>query len=110
MFRCRALDASRSACGAMGVIDCHVHLYPHAVNRAPAEWASIQGESHWATLCARVRRSGRAVQGFPSLDQLLQAMDAAGVERAVLQGWYWEKHDTCVLQNRFYAQCIKAHS
>jgi hypothetical protein len=37
-------------------------------------------------------------------------MDAAGVERVVLQGWYWEKHDTCVRQNRFYAACRKAHA
>jgi len=93
----------------MGFIDCHVHLYPPEVNRAPARWAAERGETLWATLCARVRKNGRAVQGFPSVDELLRAMDTAGVERAVLQGWYWEKHDTCVVQNRFYAGCIRRH-
>lgn len=93
----------------MAIIDAHVHLYPDEVNRAPAAWAAANGERHWATLCTRVRKSGRAVQGFPSVDELLREMDSAGVERAVLLGWYWENHATCVEQNRFYAACVRAH-
>lgn len=90
-------------------IDAHVHLYPPEINRAPAQWAQNVGEGHWATLCTRIRKNGRPVQGFPDLDALLREMDASGVERAVLQSWYWERHDTCVLQNRFYAACLRAH-
>jgi uncharacterized protein len=40
---------------------------------------------------------------------LLRDMDAAGVAQAVLLGWYWEKHESCVMQNKFYADCIRAH-
>jgi len=36
-------------------------------------------------------------------------MDEAEVDRAVLLGWYWETHESCVAQNRFYAECIRAH-
>jgi uncharacterized protein len=86
-------------------IDGHVHLYPPEVNRDPAGWAAAHGESHWATLCTRRRRSGRAVQSFPGLPELLAAMDAADVERAVLLGWYWETPASCARQNRFYAAC-----
>ncbi len=93
----------------MSVIDCHVHLYPPAVNRNPAAWAAAQGEAHWATLCTRRRKGGRAVQSFPSVAGLLRAMDAAGVARAVLLGWYWEHPETCALQNRLYAKCVRAH-
>ena len=49
------------------------------------------------------------MQGFASVDQLLRDMDAAGVTKAVLLGWYWENHATCVAQNKFYADCIRAH-
>lgn len=49
------------------------------------------------------------MQDFPSLDQLLRDMDAAGVAKAVLLGWYWERPETCVMQNRFYAECIRMH-
>lgn len=91
------------------IIDAHVHLYPPEVARDPAGWARAAGEPHWATFCTRVRRDGRAVQTFPSVDELLREMDAAGVARAVLLGWYWEKPETCAWQNRFYAACVRAH-
>jgi len=91
------------------MIDAHVHLYPAYVDRDPAAWAAAQGESHWAVLCTRRRRDGRRVQTLPTLDTLLREMDRAGITRAVLLGWYWEKPDTCVWQNRFYADCVRAH-
>ncbi|MBI2498343.1 MAG: amidohydrolase family protein [Opitutae bacterium] len=93
----------------MPIIDSHVHLYPPEVNRDPAAWAAARHEPHWTGLCTRRRKDGRAVQGFPSVDQLLRDMDAAGVAKVVLLGWYWERHDSCVAQNRFYADCLRAH-
>ncbi|MBP9913650.1 MAG: amidohydrolase [Opitutaceae bacterium] len=93
----------------MPIIDAHVHLYPPEVNRDPAGWAAACGESHWAQLCTRRRKNGQPVQGFPSVKELLNAMDAGGVTRAVLLGWYWERPETCQMQNRFYAQCVQAH-
>ena len=92
-----------------GVIDAHVHLYPREVDLDPSGWAAARGERHWAALCTRKRRDGRCVQTLPALDELLLAMDAAGIARAVLLGWYWEKPETCAWQNRFYAECIRAH-
>ena len=108
-FRSNCAAGSAKDGVVMRIIDAHVHLYPPEVNRAPAAWAAAQGERHWATLCTRVRKNGRPVQGFPRVDELLREMDEAGIERSVLQGWYWEKHDTCGLQNRFYAECLRAH-
>ncbi|MEO5961373.1 MAG: amidohydrolase family protein [Opitutaceae bacterium] len=93
----------------MPIIDAHVHLYPAEVDRDPAAWAAAAGEAHWALLCTRTRRDGRRVQSLPTIDGLLAAMDAAGVARAVLLGWYWEKPETCAWQNRFYAAGVKAH-
>jgi predicted TIM-barrel fold metal-dependent hydrolase len=93
----------------MRVIDAHVHLYPPEAGREPTAWAAAHGEPHWAQLCIRRRKDGNPVQGFPSVDELLRDMDAAGVAQAVLLGWYWENHTTCVEQNRFYAGCIHAH-
>jgi len=90
-------------------IDSHVHLYPDVINRDPSGWAERVGERHWATLCTRRRKSGQAVQGCPNVDELLRTMDAAGVERAILLGWYWENLESCRLQNQFYVDCIRAH-
>lgn len=93
----------------MSIIDAHVHLFPPDTNADPARWAATAGELHWATMCVRRRKTGRAVQAFPSVDDLLREMDTAGVERAVLLGWYWETPTTCFVHNRFYAACVRAH-
>jgi predicted TIM-barrel fold metal-dependent hydrolase len=93
----------------VAIIDAHVHLYPPEVNRDPAAWAAAHRENHWAELCTRRRKNGQPVQGFPSVDQLLRDMDAAGVGKAVLLGWYWENHATCVEHNNCYASCLKVH-
>ena len=91
------------------IIDAHVHLYPPEVNRDPAAWAAAKGETHWATLCTRKRKDGSPVQDFPSVDELLRDMSAAGIEKSVLLGWYWENHATCAAQNKFYAQCVREY-
>jgi predicted TIM-barrel fold metal-dependent hydrolase len=79
------------------------------VERDPTGWAAAHAEHHWALLCTRRRRDGRPVQSLPTVDATLAAMDAAGIERAILLGWYWESFETCVWQNRFYAECVRAH-
>jgi predicted TIM-barrel fold metal-dependent hydrolase len=93
----------------MRVIDCHVHLYPAEANRDPVGWAAAHGEEEWAGMCARRRKDGLAVQTFPSVDELLREMDRAEVERAVLLGWYWNRLENCAGQNRFFAECVRAH-
>lgn len=91
------------------IVDSHVHLYPPEINAAPAAWAAAQGEPHWATLCTRRRKDGRAVQSFPAAADLLREMDRAGVARAVILGWYWEKAASCRAQNRFVAAVVRSH-
>lgn len=90
------------------VIDSHVHLYPKEVSQDPAAWAVSRSERHWSRLV--LPRSGRrSLQGWGDVGDLLREMDRAGVDRAVLQGWYWEHQETCDWQNRYYADCIRTH-
>ncbi|QYM80188.1 amidohydrolase [Horticoccus luteus] len=93
----------------MSIVDAHVHLYPPEVNGGPGAWAAARGEAQWSRLATRQRKDGRFVQTFPGVDALLRQMDADGVGRAVLLGWYWEKPETCARQNAFYAECVAAH-
>jgi predicted TIM-barrel fold metal-dependent hydrolase len=91
------------------LIDSHIHLYPPEANRGPEAWAEARGETHWSKLSTRRRANGRLVQGFLDVDGLLRALDDAHISRAVLLGWYWQKPETCAAQNRFYAECVRAH-
>ena len=100
---------SRTIFAPVPIVDSHVHLYPPEANRDPAAWAAERGETHWATLCTRKRKDGRPVQGFSNVAGLLRAMDAAGIARAVLLGWYWENPETAAEQNRFYTTCLREH-
>ena len=85
------------------VWDCHVHCYPDEVIASPREWARRQGEPHWGHLVS----SGP--QGWASPDQLLRAMDRDGVERVLLQAWYWENPDTARRQNDWHAAWVARH-
>jgi uncharacterized protein len=93
----------------MARVDCHVHLYPPEVAADPRGWGQARGEALWTLLCTRVRKTGQPVQAFPDVETLLRAMDAAEIDRAILQGWYWENQHTADLQNEFFARCMRAY-
>ncbi len=86
----------------MTIIDCHTHCYTNELSTDPIAWANANDELHWAKL---VTPSGRAsIQGWATPDEMLAAMDACGVQKAVLLGWYWENEATCRWHNELIAQ------
>ena len=89
------------------IIDSHTHRYPPEVFRNPYVWGIAQKERHWASLVAPTGGKKPSLQGWADREQMLEAMDESGVDRAILLGWYWEQHATCELQNSWYAQWIK---
>lgn len=90
------------------VIDCHVHLYPPEAAADSVAWAAARREPRWAAMVAP-RADGTRLQGWADVSRLLRDLDAAGVDRAVLLGWYWENAATCVEQNTFLAAAVRAH-
>jgi predicted TIM-barrel fold metal-dependent hydrolase len=74
----------------------------------PGNWAERHGETLWETCVAPPDRP--SIQGWANVDQLLNDMDEAGIEKSILQGWYWETMETCQLHNRFYAGLITQHT
>ncbi|HEY5551170.1 MAG TPA: hypothetical protein VIK52_04740, partial [Opitutaceae bacterium] len=97
-----------SHCVLMGIVDSHVHLFPEAASADPQGWAAARGEHRWARMVAP-RADGRQVQGWAGVEQMLRDMDAAGIERVILQGWYWETPTTCAEHNHLMAAAISAH-
>lgn len=76
------------------IIDSHTHRYPPEVFLDPEGWARDQNEAYWASLTGE-----NSLQAFSSREQMLEDMDAAGVSRCVILGWYWEHQRTCELNN-----------
>jgi predicted TIM-barrel fold metal-dependent hydrolase len=43
------------------------------------------------------------------VEELISAMDAAGIDKAVLAGWCWQPHDVCVEQNTWEMEVARQH-
>ncbi len=89
--------------------DAHTHFFPPEAAADTDTFARVRREAYWGSLVG-ARPDGRpSLQGFPSRDKFLRDMDVAGVEYAVIQGWYWENVETCKEQNDFVAEFVRAH-
>lgn len=91
------------------VIDSHVHHYPEELIKDPGSWADLHGEVYWRRLVVGERERA-SIQGWASTSKLLEDMQAAGIDKVVFQGWYWEHQNTCRVQNDWYMKCYKEHS
>ncbi len=89
----------------MNILDSHCHCYPPEITANPRAWAIAQGEPYWAELVAPLDRP--SIQGWATIEQTLAAMDAAGVEQAVLLGWYWQNESTCRWHNNIIAEWVQ---
>lgn len=87
----------------MATIDVHTHHYPPEARSDPRGWAQARDEGYWAELVTE------GPQGWASDEEFLTAMDAAGLDEAVLLAWYWQQPETCREQNAFFATCRRAH-
>jgi predicted TIM-barrel fold metal-dependent hydrolase len=90
-----------------GIVDAHVHGYTAEVAAAPAAWGAAHGEGGWVKYVAPEGR--RSIQGWADCDTLVADMDKAGVSKCVLLGWYWERQETCDLQNAWHLEWIRRH-
>ena len=89
---------------SMSIIDAHTHRYPEEVSLDPSSFARRQKEDLWLEL---VKPSDRkSLQGWSSGEKMISDMLVAKVERAVLQGWYWQNPSTCKMQNDWCAEWI----
>lgn len=85
------------------IIDSHVHCYPDSVIANPSRWGEDRGEHHWVDLVTN------GPQGWANPEDLLRQMDADGVERVVLQAWYWQNPQTVLEQNYWHAEWVSRY-
>lgn len=91
----------------MSILDAHTHYYPWEVFQNPRQWALARGEHHWADCVAPT--DSYSIQGWADIGTFLRDMDAAGIDKAVLLGWYWQNPETCAEQSKWYAQAVLKH-
>jgi uncharacterized protein len=86
------------------IIDAHVHAYPASVAADPAAWGLARKEPGWVACVAPEGK--RSLQGWSDPGAMIAHMDEAGVHSCVMLGWYWERLETCEIQNEWHAQWI----
>ncbi|GAB5562718.1 MAG: hypothetical protein SynsKO_43650 [Synoicihabitans sp.] len=88
-------------------IDAHIHAYPAEVFADPQTWGKAHVENWWAESVAPTGRP--SIQGWADVDTLIRDMDDAGIDQAVMLGWYWEHQSTCEEQNTWMHAWRSAH-
>jgi uncharacterized protein len=88
-----------------GIFDAHVHVYPASVAEDPAGWGLARREPGWVACVAPEGR--RSIQGWADPEEMIAHMDEAGVDSCLMLGWYWERLETCELQNEWHAGWIR---
>lgn len=79
----------------MSLIDAHVHFLPPEMR---AKLPTLREEEpYWGLLLDPP--SGQSIQGYSSAEKMIADMDAAGVERAVIVGEYFQQPESCRRSN-----------
>ncbi len=83
------------------IIDAHTHIFSPNVIADRAHYAERDpffGELY----------SGRAAR-MVGAEELIAAMDVAGIDQAVLAGWCWQPHEVCVEQNTWAMEVVRRY-
>ncbi|MHB8620212.1 MAG: amidohydrolase family protein [Chloroflexota bacterium] len=78
------------------IVDAHVHLFPPDTASTADD---CRARDPWFS-----HLYGRPGCAFPSVDDLLASMDAAGIDSAVVCGFPWWGHDDCRRHNDFFLE------
>lgn len=74
-------------------IDAHVHYTPPSILEDLANFTRL--EPYWGLLLA----PNSSVQGWATAQQMIADMDSAELDKVVLVGEYFQRHESCVTRN-----------
>ncbi len=76
-------------------IDAHIHFTPPTL---ASELAGLNGREPFWELLLKPAASG-AGQDWATAERMIEDMDRAGLDKVVIQGSYWQQHETSVAHN-----------
>lgn len=84
-------------------IDAHIHFTPPELAADLAQFA--EREPYWGLLLDPP--AGKSIQGWASPERMLADMDAAGIDKVVIVGEYFQQHQSCVARNDQAIELVK---
>lgn len=83
------------------VVDAHVHLFPPDVVACKDDYCARDG---WFG----ATHSAWPVERFPMAEHLIESMDEAGIDVAVVAAWPWQDPELCRYHNDYLADvCVR---
>jgi hypothetical protein len=84
------------------IIDCHTHIFPDEVRKD--RQAFCRREPGFAAIYKEPKSR------IASAEELIDSMDAAGVEKSVICGFSWSDPGLCALHNQYLLESAAKHS
>ncbi|KUO53329.1 MAG: hypothetical protein APF76_08780 [Desulfitibacter sp. BRH_c19] len=86
-----------------GIIDIHTHMFPPDVIRNQEKYCRLD------TYFGVVADPKCTIQRYATAEEALALADEAGVEKIVMQGWYWRDHGLCKYHNDYMQEVISKY-
>ena len=87
-----------------GIIDMHTHMFPEDVMH---NWDKYAQRDYYFRLLTDPKKS--SIQQYATAKEAIALADQAGVERIVMQGWYWNDHELCKHHNDYMHEIISRY-
>ena len=87
-------------------IDSHIHFTPPELKQKLNAFS--EAEPYWGLLLNPPE--GKSIQGWADPERMIADMDAAGIDKVVIVGEYFRKHENCVERNNQAIDLVKRYS
>ena len=85
------------------IIDFHTHMFPPDVIKNPEKYCKL--DPYFGVLAD----PKCTIQRYANCEEAIALADKAGVEKIVMQGWYWQDHGLCKYHNDYMHDLISKH-
>ena len=85
------------------IIDFHTHMFPLDVIKNPEKYC--KRDPYFAILAD----PKCTIQRYATCEEAITLADEAGVEKMVMQGWYWQDHGLCQYHNDYMYDLISKY-
>lgn len=86
------------------IIDMHTHMFPKDVIE---NWSKYAERDYYFKLLTNPKNS--SIQQYATAKEAIKLADKAGVEKIVMQGWYWNDHELCKYHNDYMYEIINMY-
>lgn len=86
-----------------GIVDIHTHMFPPDVIKNQEKYCRL--DSYFGLLA----NPKCTLQRYATAEEAITLADEAGIEKIVMQGWYWRDHGLCQYHNDYMYEIIKQH-